>query len=52
MRDIERMFIEQLDSDIFQSVVNDDFDFADSLIDNQDLDKIFNKEETVNASND
>lgn len=52
MRNIEHLFIEQLESDKFQSVVNDDFDFADRLIDNQDLDKIFNKEETVNASDD
>ena len=53
MRDIDNLFLEQLDSDMFQSVVSDDFDFADRLIDDQDLDRILNKKEDMNnASND
>ena len=40
MRDIDHMFLEQMESDKFQNAVNDDFSFADSLIDNADLNKI------------
>lgn len=42
MRDIEHMFLEQMESEKFQNAVNDDFSFADSLIDKTDLDKINN----------
>lgn len=45
MRDIEHMFLEQMESDKFQNAVNDDFSFADSLIDKADLDKINNDKE-------
>ena len=40
MRDIDHMFLEQMESEKFQNAVNDDFSFADSLIDNADLNKI------------
>ena len=45
MKDIEHVFLEQMESDKFQNAVNDDFSFADSLIDNADLDKINNDKE-------
>ena len=45
MMDIDHMFLEQMESDKFQNAVNDDFSFADSLIDTADLDKINNDKE-------
>ena len=45
MKDIEHLFLEQMESDKFQSAVNDDFSFADSLIDKTDLDKFNNDKE-------
>ena len=45
MRDIDHMFLEQMESDKFQNAVNDDFSFADSLIDNADLNNINNDKE-------
>ena len=45
MREIEKMFLEQVESEKFQRAISDDFSFADSLIDQRDLERI-NKEET------
>lgn len=45
MRDVENLFLEQMESEKFQKIVNDDFSFADSLIDQEDLNKINNEEE-------
>lgn len=45
MNKVEQLFMEQMEEDKFHSVVNDDFSFADSLIDNSDLDKINNEED-------
>ena len=39
MNDIEKALQDQLLSDKFQKAVSDDFAFADSLIDQRDLDK-------------
>lgn len=44
MRDIDSLFLEQMENDRFQSAMNDNFSFVDSLIDKSDLDKI-NKED-------
>ena len=44
MRNVEHMFLEQMESNKFQNAVNDDFSFADSLIDKTDLDKINNND--------
>lgn len=40
MNNVEKALHDQLVSDKFQKVVSDDFTFADSLIDQRDLDKI------------
>ena len=45
MKEIEAMFLDQLESEKFQRAISDDFSFADSLIDQRDLERI-NKEET------
>lgn len=45
MRDVDQVFLEQMESDKFQNAVNDDFSFADSLIDDTDLNKINNDKE-------
>jgi hypothetical protein len=42
---IEQMLLEQMEEDKFHDVVNDDFSFADSLIDQSDLDKLNDKED-------
>lgn len=44
MRDIDNLFLEQMENDKFQRAVNDDFSFVESLIDKSDLDKL-NKED-------
>lgn len=44
MRDIEQMFLEQMETDKFEKAISDDFSFADSLIDQKDLDKYNNEE--------
>lgn len=52
MRDIDHLFLEQMESDKFQKIISDDFSFADSLIDQKDLEKINNEEDDLNADND
>lgn len=52
MNDVERMLHEQMESDKFQNVVNDSFAFADSLIDQRDLNKYYEKEGNDNADYD
>lgn len=44
MNPIERMLLEQMESEKFNKTIEDDFSFTDSLIDQNDLDKIFDKE--------
>ena len=51
MNDVETTLLEQMENEKFQKVVSDDFAFADSLIDQEDLDKI-NKEANKNGCND
>lgn len=36
MNDVERLLLEQMDENKFQSTINDDFDFVDSLIDDEE----------------
>ena len=53
MTDVERTLLEQMENKNFQNVVSDDFAFADSLIDQKDLDKFLNDKEINNdGSND
>ena len=49
MNKIEAMLLESMEEDTFHSVVNDDFDFTDSLIDQSDMDKINDKEAYTNG---
>lgn len=39
MNKIEKALLEQMQNKKFQDIVNDDFSFADSLIDKKDLEK-------------
>ena len=39
MREIEKLFHEQIESENFQKAVSDDFSFVDNLIDNRDIEK-------------
>ena len=52
MNAIESMLLETMQDDAFQRAVSDDFSFTDNIIDHTDLDKINDKEETLNACND
>ena len=45
MRDIDNLFLEQMETDKFQKAVSDDFAFVDSLIDAKDLDNLENNKE-------
>ena len=45
MKDIEHVFLECMETERFHDVIEDDFSFADSLINNRDIDRVFNKEE-------
>lgn len=49
---VEKMFLEQMQEDVFHQTVNDNFDFVDSLIEQSDLDKVSDKEGEDNASDD
>ena len=44
MNNIEKMLHEQMEEELFQNVVSDTFDFVDTLIDHEDLEKINDKE--------
>lgn len=37
MNNVEGLFLEQLESEKFHDVVNDDFSFVDSMVDENDL---------------
>ena len=43
---IEAMLLEQMREEKFQQAVIDNFDFVDSLIDHEDLDKLSDEEDT------
>lgn len=46
MNKVEKLLLEQMENEVFQKTIADDFAFADSLIDQRDLDKFnSNKEE-------
>ena len=45
MNKIEEMLLEQMMQEKFHQVVNDNFNFVDSLIDPSDLDKISDMED-------
>lgn len=47
MNNIEKMLNEQMEQELFQNVISDTFDFVDTLIDHEDLEKISNKEEAL-----
>lgn len=50
MNATERLLLEHMQNSMFQNVTSDDFAFADSLIDQEDLDKV--KKEAENHGND
>lgn len=39
MNEFEQMFLNKMQEDTFHNVMNDDFDFSDSLIDPNDIEK-------------
>lgn len=45
MNKVESMLLEQMQDEMFQKTVSDNFEFVDSLIDQTDLDRIFDKED-------
>lgn len=47
MNAVEQTLLEHMENEKFQSVVSDDFAFADSLIDQKDLDN-YNKKKEAN----
>ncbi len=52
MNPIERMLLEQMESEKFNDVIEDDFSFTDTLIDHNDLEKIDEMEDDQNGPND
>lgn len=50
MNAIESAILKEMDETLFTNVTTDDFSFVDSLVDQQDLDKLTNKECTKNAN--
>lgn len=44
MNNVERLFKEQMEEERFHAVVTDKFDFVDSLVDQNDLDKLNDEE--------
>lgn len=45
MNKVESMLLEQMEEEKFHQAVHDNFDFVDSLIDQNDLDKLKEKED-------
>lgn len=45
MNKVEKMLLEEMKEDIFHKTVTDNFGFVDSLIDQNDLDKLSDKED-------
>lgn len=52
MNAVEQTLLEHMENEKFQSVVSDDFAFADSLIDQKDLDNYNKKEANKDGCND
>ena len=52
MNAVEQTLLEHMENEKFQSVVSDDFAFADSLIDQKDLDNYIKKEANKDGCND
>lgn len=52
MNKVESTLLEQMDNKLFQDVISDDFAFADSLVDNDDLNKLNIKEVIEDGSDD
>ena len=46
MNKIERMLLEQMEEEKFHQVVTDNFDFVDSLVDQTDLERISDEEDS------
>ena len=44
MNKVEKLLLEEMQEDVFQKTVTDDFAFVDSLIDQNDLDKLSDEE--------
>ena len=44
MNNVERVLLERMENEKFQKVMDDNFAFADSLIDMKDLEKLNNEE--------
>lgn len=45
MNQVEKTVFDKMEADKFQNVVSDDMSFADSLIDQRDIDKYYEKKE-------
>lgn len=46
MNKIEEMLLEQMEEEKFHQAANDNFDFVDPLVDQTDLDRISDEEDT------
>jgi len=44
MNDVEKLYLEQMQNEGYQRLVHDDFGFVDNMIDQNDLNKINDKE--------
>lgn len=44
MNNVESLYLEQMQNDNYQQLVHDDFGFADSIIDQHDINKVNTKE--------
>ena len=45
MNQVEKTVFDKMEADKFQKVISDDMSFADSLIDQRDIDKYYAKKE-------
>ena len=52
MNTVEKFFLETMDKCNFRNCIDDDFSFIDHLIDNDDIEKIREKDEAEEKAND